>query len=77
MNGLPAAVAPPLVPVTATSSPILRHWPPRSPMPQRTLAASSRADRARLAEQHPMPAHRRRQPVCGWVAGLAGPDQHG
>ncbi len=40
-------------------------------MPQRTLAASSRADRARLAEQHPMPAHRRRQPVCGW-AGRAG-----
>ena len=44
---------------------ILRHWPPRSPMPQRTLAASSRADRARLAAQHPMPAHRRRQPACG------------
>src|SRR5258708_6453363 len=32
-------------------------------MPQRTLAASSRADRARLAERHPMPAHRRGQPV--------------
>ncbi len=31
-------------------------------MPQRTLAASSRADRARLAERHPMPAHPRRQP---------------
>jgi len=39
-------------------------------MPQRTLAASSRADRARLAEQHPMPAHRRRQPVCGWAGPL-------
>ncbi len=32
-------------------------------MPQRTLAASSRADRARLAERHPMRAHRRRQPA--------------
>ena len=34
-------------------------------MPQRTLAASSRADRARPAERHPMSAHHRRQPVRG------------
>jgi len=41
MNSLPAAVAPPLVPDTATQSAILRHWPPRSPMPQMRRARSN------------------------------------
>ena len=34
-------------------------------MPQRTLAASSRADHAGPAERHPMPAHCHRQPARG------------
>jgi len=41
-------------------------------MPQRTLAASSRADHARPADRHPMPAHRRRQSACGPARGPAG-----
>ena len=50
---------------------ILGHWPP---MPQRTLAASSRADRARLLSSI---LCRHTGAVNRHVAGLAGPDQHG
>src|SRR4029453_6933161 len=45
MNGPPAAVAPPLVPVTATSSPILTHWALQEPDATATPATAAREGR--------------------------------
>ena len=44
----------------------------QEPMPQRTLAASSRADHARSTERHHRPAHPRRQLARGAASGPAG-----
>jgi len=67
-----AAVCPPLGRVTRDVSSHTRTRPAaQEPIPQFTLAAASRADRARLAERHPMPGHRRRQ-AAGSRTGRAG-----